>query len=89
MLSKHEFAVSKLDVGLGHLWINVVENVFQELGCFLVVVIQHLGSDVSIFYVDGFFIFDVGEALRRESVEAVVKEEVGEAKIQVIEFVLR
>jgi hypothetical protein len=27
--------------------------------------------------------------LRRESIEAVVKEEVGEAKIQVIEFVLR
>ena len=67
-----------LNISLCHFWIDVGEDVFQELSSFFEIVVEHLGADVGVLNVNRFFVVDVGKTLRREIIEAVVKEEVGE-----------
>jgi hypothetical protein len=63
MLLEHELAVTVLDVSFHHVWIDVDEDVLQEIGGFREVMVQHLGSDIGIFDDGRFLVFDVREAL--------------------------
>jgi hypothetical protein len=44
--------MAKLDISFGHFWVNVMENVLEEISSFCELMVQHLGSDVSIFNVN-------------------------------------